>query len=111
MRAHDAHRREHEVVTCERITTDPAVMGGVPCVRGLRFPVAMVLTMLADGMGTEGILTRRPGLTAEDIRESFLYAAGLCANASCRSGSRREVPHRKCLSPLLADALKARSEE
>jgi uncharacterized protein (DUF433 family) len=44
-------------VTYERITTDPAVMGGQPCIRGLRFPVATVVAMLADGMGTGEILT------------------------------------------------------
>lgn len=63
------------MVTYERITTDPAVMGGLPCIRGLRFPVATVLAMLADGMGNEDILAEHPGLTAEDIHESLLYAA------------------------------------
>lgn len=63
------------MVTCQRITTDPAVMGGLPCIRGLRFPVATVLAMLADGMTAEDILTEHPGLTAEDIHESLLYAA------------------------------------
>jgi uncharacterized protein (DUF433 family) len=63
------------MVTCERITTDPAVMGGLPCIRGLRFPVATVLAMLADGMAAEDILAEHPGLTAEDIHESLLYAA------------------------------------
>jgi len=38
-------------VTYERITTDPAVMDGLPCIRGLRFPVATVVAMFADGMG------------------------------------------------------------
>jgi uncharacterized protein (DUF433 family) len=46
-----------------------------PCIRGLRFPVATVVAMLADGMGTEQILLEHPDLTAEDIRESLLYAA------------------------------------
>jgi uncharacterized protein (DUF433 family) len=62
-------------VTYDRITTDPAVTGGQPCIRGLRFPVATVVAMLADGMGTEQILLEHPDLTAEDIRESLLYAA------------------------------------
>ncbi len=62
-------------MTYERITTDPAVMGGLPCIRGLRFPVATVLAMLADGMDTEDILAEHPDLTAEDIHESLLYAA------------------------------------
>ena len=63
------------MVTYERITTDPAVMGGLPCIRGLRFSVATVLAMLADGMGTKDILAEHSGLAAEDIHESLLYAA------------------------------------
>jgi uncharacterized protein (DUF433 family) len=55
-------------VTYERVITDPAVMGGQPCIRGLRFPVATVVALLADGMGTEQILAEHPDLTAEDIR-------------------------------------------
>jgi uncharacterized protein (DUF433 family) len=47
-------------VTYERITTDPAVMGGLPCIRGLRFPVATVVAMFADGMGAEEILAEHP---------------------------------------------------
>ncbi len=62
-------------MTYERITTDPAVMGGQPCIRGLRFPVATVVAMLADGMGTGDILAEHPDLTGEDIHESLLYAA------------------------------------
>jgi uncharacterized protein (DUF433 family) len=62
-------------VAYERITTDPAVMGGLPCIRGLRFPVATVVAMFADGMGSDEILAEQPDLTPEDIRESLLYAA------------------------------------
>ena len=62
-------------MTYERITTDPAVMGGLPCIRGLRFPVATVLAMLADGMGAEDILAEHPDLTVEDVHESLLHAA------------------------------------
>ena len=50
-------------------------MGGLPCIRGLRFPVASVAAMLADGMRTDEILADHPDLTAEDIHESPLYAA------------------------------------
>jgi len=50
-------------------------MGGQPCILGLRFPVATVVAMLADGMGTAEILAEHPDLTAEDIYESLLYAA------------------------------------
>jgi uncharacterized protein (DUF433 family) len=62
-------------VTYERITTDPDVMAGAPCIRGLRFPVATVVAMVADGMTTDEIIAEHPDLTAEDIHESLLYAA------------------------------------
>ena len=68
-------RSYHRGVTFERITTDPDVMGGLPCIRGLRFPVATVVAMVADGMTTEEILAEHPGLSREDIHESLLYAA------------------------------------
>ena len=58
-----------------RITTDPHRMGGVPCVRDLRFPVATVVAMVADGMSTEEILAEHPDLESEDIAESLRYAA------------------------------------
>ncbi|HBW18499.1 MAG: DUF433 domain-containing protein [Streptosporangiaceae bacterium] len=62
-------------MTFERITTNPDVMGGLPCIRGLRFPVATVVAMVADGMTVEQILAEHPDLTREDVREALLYAA------------------------------------
>ena len=59
----------------ERITVNPRQMGGVPCVRGLRIPVATVVGMAGDGMSEEKILKAYPDLTREDIRESLRYAA------------------------------------
>jgi len=50
-------------------------MGGVPCIRGLRIPVATVVGMIADGMTEEEILKAFPDLEHEDIREALLYAA------------------------------------
>lgn len=58
-----------------RITINPRQMGGVPCIRGLRIPVATVVGMVADGMTTEEILLSFPDLEKEDIRESLQYAA------------------------------------
>ena len=58
-----------------RITVDPHQMGGVPCLRGLRIPVATVLRMLAGGMTESDILTEYPDLDPEDIRESLRDAA------------------------------------
>ena len=50
-------------------------MGGVPCVRGTRIPVATVVGMVAEGMATEEILVAFPQLTVEDLQESLRYAA------------------------------------
>jgi len=59
----------------ERITVDPDRMGGVPCIRGLRVPVATVVAMVADGMSVDDILTDLPYLEAEDVAEALRYAA------------------------------------
>ncbi len=58
-----------------RITIDPNQMGGVPCIRGLRIPVASVVGMVADGMADEDILHAFPDLEREDVREALRYAA------------------------------------
>lgn len=58
-----------------RITVDPEKMGGVPCIRGLRIPVATVVEMVAEGMGEKEILRAYPDLEPEDIREALRYAA------------------------------------
>lgn len=58
-----------------RITVNPAQMGGVPCIRGLRMPVATVVGMVADGMAQAEILKAHPDLTAADIQEALQYAA------------------------------------
>lgn len=58
-----------------RITVNPKQMGGVPCIRGLRIPVATVVGMVADGMTEEEILAAYPDLEREDIREALRYAA------------------------------------
>lgn len=58
-----------------RITVDPKKMGGVPCVRGLRLPVATVVGMVADGMSEGEILEAYPDLEPEDVREALRYAA------------------------------------
>lgn len=58
-----------------RITINPRQMGGVPCLRGLRIPVATVVGMVADGITEEEILKAFPDLEREDIREALQYAA------------------------------------
>jgi len=62
-------------VVFERITTNPDVMGGLPCIRGLRMPVATVVAMVADGMSVAEILDDFPYLEAEDVAEALRYAA------------------------------------
>ena len=59
----------------ERVTVNPNQMGGVPCIRGLRIPVATVVGMIADGMTAEEILKAYPDLEHEDIQEALRYAA------------------------------------
>jgi len=59
----------------DRITVDPGQMGGAPCIRRLRIPVATVVGMVADGMTEREILDAYPDLEAEDIREALRYAA------------------------------------
>ena len=58
-----------------RITTNPKQMGGAPCIRGLRIPVATVVAMIADGMAEAEVLRAYPDLEAEDIREALRYVA------------------------------------
>jgi uncharacterized protein (DUF433 family) len=66
----------------ERITVDPDRMGGVPCIRGLRFPVATVVAMVADGMSTEEIVAEHPDLEAADVAASLRYAAAVVGERS-----------------------------
>ena len=59
----------------ERITADPDQMGGQPCIRGLRIPVATVVAMVADGMTVDEIVAAYPDLEREDVAEALRYAA------------------------------------
>jgi len=63
------------LVAFERITVDPEMMGGMPCIRGLRIPVATVVAMVADGLTVAEIVDELPDLTAEDVAEALRYAA------------------------------------
>ena len=68
----------------ERITVDPAVMGGVPCLRGLRIPVATVVNMVAGGMTARQIVDELPPLEVDDIAAALRFAADAVAD--------REIP-------------------
>ena len=61
----------------ERITVNPEVCMGKPCIRGLRFPVSRLLGLLASGESRESILQAYPYLEPQDIEEALRYAASL----------------------------------
>jgi uncharacterized protein (DUF433 family) len=64
-------------MTFDRITLDPHVCTGKPCIRGLRFPVSRLLGLLAAGDSKEAILKAYPYLEAGDIEQALAYAAFL----------------------------------
>lgn len=61
----------------ERITTDPNICHGKPCIRGLRYPVEMILELLSSGMTTEEVLADYEDLEREDILAALSFAARL----------------------------------
>jgi uncharacterized protein (DUF433 family) len=65
------------IMQFQRITTNPEICGGKPCIRGLRFPVSRLLGLLASGETPERILESYPYLEKEDIQEALQYAAFL----------------------------------
>ena len=67
--------RETAMAEFTRITINADQMGGVPCIRGLRIPVATVVGMIAEGMTEKEILADLPDLQPEDIREALRFAA------------------------------------
>jgi uncharacterized protein (DUF433 family) len=64
-------------MTFTRITIDPAVCTGKPCIRGMRFPVARLLGLMAAGETRDQILKAYPYLESADIDEALRYAAFL----------------------------------
>jgi len=68
-------QQEATAVSFERITIDAEQMGGVPCIRGMRIPVATVVGMFADEMSRAQILDALPDLEADDVTEALRYAA------------------------------------
>lgn len=61
----------------ERITVDPKICHGKPCIRGLRYPVNLILELLSGGMTQEEILADYEDLESEDIRAALAFAARL----------------------------------
>ena len=60
-----------------RITVDPNICHGQPCIRGLRYPVEFLLELLSGDMTTEQVLADYPDLEPDDLRAAFAYAARL----------------------------------
>ena len=61
----------------ERITFDPKILGGRPCIRGMRIPVSPIVGQFAHGATEKEILDDYPDLEIEDIRQALQYAAWL----------------------------------
>jgi uncharacterized protein (DUF433 family) len=59
----------------DRITVDPEIMGGQPCIRGLRIPVSLIVRLVASGKTVKEILEDYPELEEEDIKQALEYAA------------------------------------
>ena len=68
----------------DRITVNPKQMGGVPCIRGLRIPVATVVGMIANGMTPDEVVDELPPLELEDVAAALRFAADAVAD--------REIP-------------------
>lgn len=61
----------------DRITSNPKIMSGHACIRGMRITVSLVLSLVASGMSNDEILRQYPDLQLEDIQECLRYAAWL----------------------------------
>jgi len=64
-------------MTFDRITFDPAIIGGRACIRGMRIQVSVIVGQLAHGAMTEEVLKDYPDLDREDVRQALEYAAWL----------------------------------
>lgn len=74
-RSATAIERESAMAQLDRITQDPQVMGGKPCVRGMRVTVGMVVGQIAAGHNVDEILADYPYLEHEDVMQALRYAA------------------------------------
>lgn len=61
----------------DRITFDPKLMGGRACIRGMRIPVSLIVSCIANGMTPKDIVVDYPDLEPEDVRQALQYAATL----------------------------------
>jgi uncharacterized protein (DUF433 family) len=68
---------EKQMAQLDRITQDPQVMGGKPCVRGMRVTVGMIVGQIGAGHSIEEVLAEYPYLEREDVLQALRYAAWL----------------------------------
>jgi len=61
----------------DRITSDPDILHGKPCIKGTRIPVYLIVSLIAEGETVENIIEDYPSLTREDIKAALHYAAKL----------------------------------
>jgi len=57
------------------ITSDPSILGGKACIRGMRISVSLIVNLVENSMAVEDILDEYPDLEAEDVRQALRYAA------------------------------------
>ncbi len=62
----------------QRISSDPDICHGKPCIKGTRIPVYLVVSLVAEGESIENIIRNYPSLTTDDIKAAVHYAAKLC---------------------------------
>lgn len=60
-----------------RISSDPAICGGMPCIRGTRIPVALIVDAVAEGLTSDQVVDHYPHLVADDVRAALTYAGEL----------------------------------
>jgi uncharacterized protein (DUF433 family) len=80
-------RNHDSVQELRRITIDPEVMGGKPCIRGMRVTVGMIVEAVAAGRTLQDLLADFPYLEEQDIREALSYAASLAQGREVRLAS------------------------
>ncbi|HAX98992.1 MAG TPA: hypothetical protein DCY12_08950 [Candidatus Atribacteria bacterium] len=61
----------------KRVTVNPKIFGGKPCIKGTRIPIAIILDGLSEGLSPKDLIDHYPQLTDEDIRAALAYAADL----------------------------------
>ena len=66
----------------DRITVDPAVCHGSPCIRGMRYPVELIVDLLASGMTSEQVLADYPDLELDDVLAALEFAANVTRTRS-----------------------------